>query len=99
MANSRFEYVRQFERDVVLLPHTWLVLRVDGNAFSDFVKEHNWNKPIDQRGAAAVLIVFLWIVVLQSVLVVFSLLSDSGVDLMVACARALCEKFRDVRMA
>ena len=50
MANSRFEYVRQFERSESVLPNTWMVIRVDGNGFSHFVKAHNYKKPVDQRG-------------------------------------------------
>ena len=52
MANSRFEYVREFERyrEGSLMPNTWIVVRVDGNGFSDFVKKHGFKKPMDQRG-------------------------------------------------
>jgi tRNA(His) guanylyltransferase len=71
MANTRFQYVRDFESEVRLLPNTWIVVRVDGNGFSEFVKNHYFKKPIDQR----------------------------GVDLMCACADALCRKYRDVRLA
>ena len=71
MANTKFQYVRDFERETCLLQSTWLVIRVDGNGFSDFVKAHKLEKPMDQR----------------------------GVDLMVACARAVCRTYRDVRLA
>lgn len=71
MANTKFQYVRDFENDSKLLRNTWIVVRVDGNGFSEFVKTHKFVKPIDQR----------------------------GVDLMVACAEALMQKFRDVRFA
>jgi len=51
MAGSRFEYVKQFERvHDELLPNAWIVVRVDGNGFSEFVKTHGWVKPMDQRG-------------------------------------------------
>jgi hypothetical protein len=33
MAGSRFEYVREYERDAALLPGTWLVVRVDGRGW------------------------------------------------------------------
>ena len=33
MAGSRFEYVREYERDTALLPGTWLVVRVDGRGW------------------------------------------------------------------
>ena len=50
MANTKFEYVRTFEKDGCLLPNCWIVVRVDGNGFSEFVKNHKWIKPMDQRG-------------------------------------------------
>jgi tRNA(His) guanylyltransferase len=34
MACSRFEYVKQFERDDRLLPGCWIVLRIDGRGFT-----------------------------------------------------------------
>ena len=34
MAKSRFEYVKQFELDDRLLPDCWLVVRLDGKAFT-----------------------------------------------------------------
>ena len=41
MANTRFEYVKQFECNTdCLLLNTWVVIRVDGNGFSEFVKTH-----------------------------------------------------------
>lgn len=33
MANSKYEYVRQFELADNLLPSTWLVVRIDGRGF------------------------------------------------------------------
>ena len=33
MAKSKFEYVRQFEKEDICLPNTWIVVRVDGKAF------------------------------------------------------------------
>jgi tRNA(His) guanylyltransferase len=36
MANSRFEYVRDFEQDDALLPHCWIVLRLDGKGFTKY---------------------------------------------------------------
>jgi hypothetical protein len=29
----RYEYVRNFERDEILLPNTWIVVRIDGRGF------------------------------------------------------------------
>lgn len=50
MANSKFEYTKQFELDDRLLPQTWLVVRVDGNSFSRLTSEHGFAKPNDERG-------------------------------------------------
>jgi len=33
MANSKYEYVKNFELDDRLLPDCWLVVRVDGKQF------------------------------------------------------------------
>eukprot|EP00850_Spirogloea_muscicola_P021639 SM000256S08693 [mRNA] locus=s256:70015:71834:- [translate_table: standard] len=49
MANSRFEYVRGFEQADRLLPHTWVVLRLDGRAFTRFSQAHGFEKPNDER--------------------------------------------------
>ncbi len=50
MAKSRYEYVKKFEQQTVLLPGCWTVVRVDGDKFSSLVKEHNFQKPNDDRG-------------------------------------------------
>lgn len=50
MANSKWEYVKQYELDDRLLPRTWLVLRVDGKGFHKFCPLHNYAKPNDDRG-------------------------------------------------
>lgn len=34
MAKSRFEYVKQFELEDTLLPHCWIVVRLDGKGFT-----------------------------------------------------------------
>ncbi|PIA17500.1 tRNAHis guanylyltransferase [Coemansia reversa NRRL 1564] len=49
MANSRYEYVRQFESDDRLLPSTWLVVRIDGQGFTKFTAKHGFEKPNDIR--------------------------------------------------
>ena len=49
MANSQYEYVKQFELSDALLPHCWLVCRVDGHGFSSFAQRHGWLKPNDDR--------------------------------------------------
>lgn len=33
MANSKYEYVRLFEKDDSLLPNTYIVIRIDGRGF------------------------------------------------------------------
>ncbi|XP_057321367.1 probable tRNA(His) guanylyltransferase [Microplitis mediator] len=49
MAKSKFEYVREFERENICLPNCWIVVRVDGKNFSKFSDEHNFSKPNDIR--------------------------------------------------
>jgi tRNA(His) guanylyltransferase len=51
MAGSKYEYVRAFEQPDALLPSTFIVIRVDGHAFTKFTAEHGWAKPTDARGA------------------------------------------------
>lgn len=49
MANSRFEYVKQFERENFLLPQTFIVIRVDGKGFHKFSDYYKFEKPNDAR--------------------------------------------------
>lgn len=49
MANSRFEYVKLFERENPLLPDTYIVLRVDGKGFHKFLAHYDFDKPNDAR--------------------------------------------------
>ncbi|EMR11188.1 hypothetical protein PNEG_00781 [Pneumocystis murina B123] len=49
MANSKYEYVRNFEKHDKLLPNTWIVIRLDGNGFHKFSNKHNFEKPNDIR--------------------------------------------------
>ena len=51
MANSRFEYVKQFENQETLLPNCWIVCRVDGRSFHKFCDKHKFEKPNDPRCA------------------------------------------------
>lgn len=37
---NRYEYVRQFERDEILLPNTWIVVRIDGRGFHRYFSSH-----------------------------------------------------------
>ena len=47
MANSRFEYVKSFERENILLPQTHIIIRVDGKGFHKFSDFYNFEKPND----------------------------------------------------
>lgn len=49
MANSKYEYVKTFEHDDVLLPQCWIVVRVDGKGFTKFCDAHSFQKPNDAR--------------------------------------------------
>jgi len=50
MAKSKYEYVKSFEQDTVLLPQAWVVIRIDGKGFTKFTSDHNYAKPNDSRG-------------------------------------------------
>ncbi|CDK25869.1 unnamed protein product [Kuraishia capsulata CBS 1993] len=47
MANSRFEYVKLFERENFLLPETHIVIRVDGRGFHKLSAKYSFAKPND----------------------------------------------------
>ena len=47
MAKSKFEYVKEFERDDCCLPNCWIVVRIDGRNFSKFCDAHQFTKPND----------------------------------------------------
>ncbi|KAK9462364.1 Thg1 C terminal domain-containing protein [Lipomyces oligophaga] len=49
MAKSRFEYVRNYERDQILLPNTYILIRVDGRGFHRFSTHYQFQKPNDER--------------------------------------------------
>ncbi|KAJ9492048.1 hypothetical protein VN97_g1197 [Penicillium thymicola] len=49
MANSRFEYVKSFEQPDVLLPNTWIVVRIDGRGFHKLSDHYAFAKPNDRR--------------------------------------------------
>lgn len=52
MAQSRFEYVKDFETEDKLLPNCWIVVRIDGKGFHQFTTKHKFNKPNDARALA-----------------------------------------------
>ena len=49
MANSKYEYTRAFEREEILLPNTFIVVRVDGKGFHKLSNFYNFTKPNDAR--------------------------------------------------
>ncbi|GJN70464.1 tRNA(His) guanylyltransferase [Purpureocillium lilacinum] len=49
MANSKFEYVRNFEQQDSLLPNTWIVVRIDGRGFTKMCAKYGFEKPNDRR--------------------------------------------------
>ncbi|KAL6752626.1 histidine tRNA 5'-guanylyltransferase [Haematococcus lacustris] len=49
MANSRFEYVKDYELPDPLLPGCWIVVRVDGKGFTRFSELHGFVKPNDKQ--------------------------------------------------
>ncbi|KAF2017659.1 Thg1-domain-containing protein [Aaosphaeria arxii CBS 175.79] len=49
MANSKYEYVRDFEETDRLLPGTWIVVRIDGRGFTKFTTRYQFEKPNDRR--------------------------------------------------
>ncbi|KAH8906228.1 tRNAHis guanylyltransferase [Coniochaeta sp. PMI_546] len=52
MANSKFEYVKNFEQPDILLPNTWIVVRIDGRGFTNFAKPND-RRALDVMNAAA----------------------------------------------
>ncbi|RDL33161.1 tRNA(His) guanylyltransferase [Venustampulla echinocandica] len=49
MANSKYEYVKAFEQPDILLPNTWIVIRIDGRGFHKFSAKYAFAKPNDRR--------------------------------------------------
>ncbi|KAH8679865.1 tRNAHis guanylyltransferase-like protein Thg1 [Tricladium varicosporioides] len=49
MANSKYEYVKSFEQPDILLPNTWIVVRIDGRGFHKFSAKYVFQKPNDRR--------------------------------------------------
>ncbi|CAG8001053.1 unnamed protein product [Penicillium salamii] len=45
----RFEYVKNFEQPDVLLPNTWIVVRIDGRGFHKLSDHYGFVKPNDRR--------------------------------------------------
>ncbi|KAL2847941.1 putative tRNAHis guanylyltransferase [Aspergillus pseudodeflectus] len=49
MANSRYEYVKAFEQPDIILPNTWIVVRIDGRGFHKLSARYEFKKPNDLR--------------------------------------------------
>ena len=49
MSGSKFEFVKKFEESRVLLPNTYIVVRIDGRSFTHFCEDHKFEKPNDMR--------------------------------------------------
>ncbi|OJJ63958.1 hypothetical protein ASPSYDRAFT_83994 [Aspergillus sydowii CBS 593.65] len=49
MANSKYEYVKAFEQPDILLPNTWIVVRIDGRGFHKLSDRYAFQKPNDRR--------------------------------------------------
>ena len=50
MSNSKFEYVKSFENKNELLKNTYIVVRIDGKAFTKFTDAHQYKKPNEIHG-------------------------------------------------
>lgn len=49
MANSDYQYVRNYEQADALPPSNWIVIRIDGRGFSKLTKKYKFEKPNDRR--------------------------------------------------
>ncbi|CAM8995025.1 unnamed protein product [Rhodiola kirilowii] len=50
MANSKYEYVKQFEVEDEIMYPNFIVVRIDGHHFKRFSEVHEFEKPNDERG-------------------------------------------------
>ncbi|MCJ1355339.1 MAG: tRNA-His guanylyltransferase [Icmadophila ericetorum] len=49
MANSKYEYVKNYEKQDALLPSTYIVVRIDGRGFHKLSNKYGFKKPNDHR--------------------------------------------------
>ncbi|KAF9971782.1 tRNA-His guanylyltransferase [Actinomortierella ambigua] len=49
MAKSKYEYVKEFEKDDKMLQNVFILVRIDGKGFHKFSAAHNFIKPNDER--------------------------------------------------
>lgn len=47
--NAKTNYLKDFEKKAKLLPHSWIVIRIDGKGFHKFSEKHSFAKPNDIR--------------------------------------------------
>lgn len=47
--NAKTNYLKDFEKKWKLLPHSWIVIRIDGKGFHKFSEKHSFMKPNDIR--------------------------------------------------
>lgn len=45
----KYNYLKHLEKKEHLLPHTWMVVRIDGKGFHKFSEKHDFKKPNDIR--------------------------------------------------
>lgn len=50
MANSKYSYVKKFEKNDEILPQTYILIRIDGKGFHKFTEIHKFTKPNDTQG-------------------------------------------------
>ncbi|XP_068201242.1 uncharacterized protein [Palaemon carinicauda] len=46
---GKTHYLKDLEKETKLLPHAWIVVRIDGKGFHKFSEKHNFMKPNDLR--------------------------------------------------
>lgn len=90
MANSKFDYVRSFEMEDKVIPNVWIVVRIDGKAFHKFSKEHQFDKPNDDRGENDLNAFLLYETDL------LSNIFHTGLNLMSHAATKVMEEFYDI---
>lgn len=92
MANSRFDYVRNFEKNDAILPNCWIVVRIDGKAFHKFTQKHDFAKPNDDNGKQDVQ-------VLKNKTNSFAILIQTGLNLMSYAAVQVMKEFNEIVIA
>lgn len=94
MANTRFDYVRDFETNDRILPNTWIVVRIDGKAFHKFTQKHEFAKPNDETGMFS-----LCFFVFKYNIYLFSSIPIIGLNLMNYAAMNVMKEFNEIVIA